>query len=239
MFKKARNYKKKSDISYCLGVYPAIELLKYKPEIVDQIFISSRGKTNKGVIQIIEICRKENISWEFADKAILRAGGNEGTYAVGVFRKYESQIENSDRHLLLDKPEDAGNLGTIIRTALGFGIKDIVVIRPGVDVFNPKVVRASMGSVFKQNVEYFNSFSEYLKKYSGRNCYAFMTNGKQEASEMKTEKPFTLIFGNEGAGLGIDYKTIENTLRISQSSEVDSLNLAVSVGIGLYLSGKN
>ena len=54
-----------------------------------------------------------------------------------------------------------GNLGTILRSCLGFGMKDIAIIKPGVDIFDPKVVRASMGSIFSLNISYFNSFEDY------------------------------------------------------------------------------
>ena len=59
------------------------------------------------------------------------------------------------------KPSDMGNLGTIIRTAVGFGCTDIGIISPAVDAYNPKVIRGSMGSFFKVNLQYFDSFEEY------------------------------------------------------------------------------
>ena len=58
-------------------------------------------------------------------------------------------------------PSDMGNMGTIIRTGIGFGIRNLAIVEPAVDVFNPRVVRASMGSLFQMNFRYYDSFETY------------------------------------------------------------------------------
>jgi TrmH family RNA methyltransferase len=130
-----------------------------------------------------------------------------------------------------------GNLGTISRTMLAFNFKDLALIRPAVDVFDPRAVRSSMGAVFKLNFQYFNSFDEYREAFS-RNFYPFMTNGKTKLNEAKFEAPYSLIFGNEGAGLGDDFLKIGQSINIPISSQVDSLNLASSVSIALYQASR-
>lgn len=62
---------------------------------------------------------------------------------------------------MLHHPSDSGNLGTILRTALGFGLKNIAIIRPAVDSDDPRVVRASMGAAFSLNIRHFDSFEQY------------------------------------------------------------------------------
>jgi TrmH family RNA methyltransferase len=130
-------------------------------------------------------------------------------------------------------PEDTGNLGTIIRSALGFGIKNIVIIKPGVDCFDPKTIRASMGAVFSMNIEYFEFFESYRDAHRNK-CYLFMIHGGKELSQVSFAKPFSLVFGSESAGLDHTYKTQGTLVNIKQSKEVDSLNLSIAVGIALY-----
>ena len=66
-------------------------------------------------------------------------------------------------HVVLVNPGDMGNMGTIMRTMLGFNYYNLAIIRPGVDVFDPRVLRASMGAMFHLNIEYFDSFEDYGK----------------------------------------------------------------------------
>ena len=129
-------YKKDYDYSYSLGVFPTIELLKARPKAVREVILSSRGVNNQGIRTIMDLCSQRNIPWKINDKNI--------------------------NHIVLVNPGDMGNLGTIIRTALGFNITDIGIIRPAVDAYNPKVIRGSMGSFFKVRLEYFHSFDDYL-----------------------------------------------------------------------------
>ena len=98
---------------------------------------------------------KESIQVEVNDKLINKISGAENVYAVGVFQKYETQLSNEENHLMLVDPSDMGNLGTIIRTMIGFDYKNLALIKPAVDIFNPKVIRASMGSVFQINFHLF------------------------------------------------------------------------------------
>ncbi|NLG51014.1 MAG: TrmH family RNA methyltransferase, partial [Chloroflexi bacterium] len=179
------------------------------------------------------ICAERSIPISIADRAISRLSHSENTYAIGVFRKYDAPLHPTTNHLALVNPSDTGNLGTIIRAMLGFGLADLAVIRPAVDAFDPKVVRASMGAVFRIRLEYFADFSIYDQQYRHHN-YPFMTDGQATLGEVAFIEPFTLVFGNESAGLPATFHQVGTSVRIPQTAQVDSLNLAVSVGIGLY-----
>ena len=148
-------------------------------------------------------------------------------------RKYNSELESDKSHLAIVEPANMGNLGTIMRTMLGFGVRNLAVIGEGVDVFHPNVIRSSMGAVFKMNFEYFEKFDDYSEKYQNK-LYTFMTNGEVSLPDAKFEKPFTLVFGNEAKGLSEYFKTVGTSITIPQSEKIDSLNLAMSVGIALY-----
>ena len=131
---------------------------------------------------------------------------------------------------------DEGNLGAIQRTMLGFGLKDLAVVRPAADPFDPKTVRASMGALFSLNVRQYDDFETYCAAYPAHALYPLMLDGAaplaQAAAEKKT--PYALVLGNEGAGLPPEFAGYGQAVKIPQSADVDSLNLAVAAAIAVY-----
>ncbi|MGI5851862.1 MAG: TrmH family RNA methyltransferase [Clostridiales bacterium] len=227
-------YKKGFDYSYTLGVFPTIELLQNQPGIVKEVVLHSGGIQNQGMDRIIELCKRHGIKLETNDKLVNRLSKKENCYAIGVFSKLPGYLSGASNHIVLVNPSDMGNLGTIIRTAVGFGFTDIGIISPAVDAYNPKVIRGSMGSFFKVNLQYFDSFHEYRASYNNQ-FFTFRLNGETTLHEIRTyhERPYTLVFGNESSGLGSEFDEVGVGVRIPHSQEIDSLNLAVAVGIAL------
>lgn len=160
----------------------------------------------------------------------------ENIFAVGVFEKYTNQLDPTADHIVLVNPSDMGNMGTIIRTSIGFGIENLAIIEPGVDVFNPKVVRASMGSLFQLNFCYFPSFEAYKEQAGNRSLYPFMLKGAVPLQELQrdTTETYSLIFGNEATGLPDSFADEGQSVVIRHTDHIDSLNLALATGIGIY-----
>lgn len=225
-------YNKKLDISYSIGVSPTIELLEQRPKDVIRVILSPKGTQNKGITKILDICNKRNIPFESDQRSTERLSGSENTYAIGAFRKYESKLNQDKNHIVLVNPSDMGNLGTICRTMLAFDITNLAIIKPGVDIFDPKVIRSSMGSIFGINFEYFSSFEEYQSKFK-HNVYSFMSDGNTLLDKAVFTNPYSLVFGNEGEGLDQKYKELGESIKIPQSTKVDSFNLSIAVGIAL------
>lgn len=230
---KLKRYKKEFEHSYAFGVFPTLELLLNRPELVTTVIAHPKGEVNKGVFKIQENCEYHGIPYEVQEKLIQRLGGRDNDYAVGVFRKAEITLDETSDHIILVNPSGMGNLGTIIRTMLGFGFQDLAIIQPAADVYHPDVIRASMGAIFKLRVQRFASFDDYNNKYM-RNFYALITDGDVNLPEVRFCTPYSLIFGNESSGLPDEFKKIGTNVKIQQSKKIDSLNLAVSVGITLY-----
>lgn len=231
---KYPRYTKDLNYSYCYGIYPVLELLTHKPMEVLEILISSKGSESNSIVRIIELCDNHDIKITYDDTAIEKLTNNASIFVVGVFKKYDGELHKTENHVVLVNPTDMGNVGAIVRTCLGFGVGNLAMIKPGIDSFDPKVVRASMGAIFSVNIEYFDSFDEYIKKYLTRKLYAFMPDAETTLDTLKPETPFSLIFGSEGEGLSQEFKKLTTAVSITQSQKVDSLNLAVAVGIGLY-----
>jgi RNA methyltransferase, TrmH family len=226
-------YRKEMEHSYAPGVFPALEMLAHRPESVLQVLLHSRGERNEGVRKLREECARLRVRVETNDRAIERLAPKENTYALGVFSKWSDSLRPTSNHVMLVNPSDMGNLGTIMRTMLGFGVDDLALVRPAADVFDPRAVRASMGALFSLRTRYFSTFEEYREQY-GHNLYPFMTGGEGQLGQVEFREPFALVFGNEAAGLGAEYLEVGTPVRIAHTERIDSLNLPVAVAIALY-----
>ena len=125
-------------------------------------------------------------------------------------------------------------MGTIIRTCAGFGITDIAVVPPAVDMYDPKTVRASMGARARVRMELFESFEEYEKRFPGNHIYPFMLDGSTLLQNTKIESPFSLVFGNEASGLPQKFQKKGHPIRIEHTNNIDSLNLPTAAGIAVF-----
>ena len=228
-------YQGELDYSYALGAFPAMALLEAAPQRGRRLLLSERAQ-GEGIEKLRALCKEHGIREEMADKALTKISGKQNCFAAVVFEKWQAELEAERPHVLLHHPMDEGNLGTILRTLLGFGIMDIAIVRPAADVFEPRVVRASMGAVFSLRVKQYEDFADYTAENPNRTLYPFMLDGAVSLEQATAEKctPYTLIFGNEGSGLPVEFAKVGQAVRIPHSEAIDSLNLAVAVAIGAY-----
>lgn len=232
-----KTYKKDSFYSYILGAFPTIELLKNRPQDVLKIIIHSSFK-NEEVINLINSLRR-NVEMVINDKLLDKLSNKENCYVAAVLKKYKMTIEKDKNHLVLVNPMNMGNFGTIIRSALGFNFKNIIVIKPAIDIFDPKVLRATMGAFFLCNIVYYDDYNKYLEDHPNHKQYSFMLQASQSLQETTFDNKtnISLIFGNESSGLPMDYLN-DDSIIINHSNEIDSLNLPTAVGIALYEANK-
>ena len=158
----------------------------------------------------------------------------ENCYIMALFDKYQADIRPEENHVVLVNPANTGNLGTIIRTSIGFGIRDIAIISPGVDIFDPRTIRASMGAFFQLRFQYFDSFADYLEHADDRPIFSFMLDGARQLDEIQIPEKYSLVFGNEARGLDPVYQTYGQSVLIRHYPVIDSLNLCNAVSIALY-----
>lgn len=227
-------YKKDAPYSYTLGAFPTYELIKSRPEQVRKVLVAS-SFTDRDHLQ--ELCEQNHIPVENNDKLITKISDKENCYVAGIFDKYSCKLGPDRPHIVLVNPSNMGNLGTILRTAVGFGLYDVAVILPGADIYNPKTVRSSMGALFRLNIGQFQSFEEYRQQYSKHDVFTFMLNGENTLTLKDCPKSelYCLVFGNEATGLDDSFLNAGTSIFIPQSPDVDSLNLTIAVGIGTYV----
>lgn len=227
-----KSYRKDLFYSYTLGAFPTIELLKKHQKDVIKILVHSSFH-NEEVLSLIHSLRKDT-EIQINDKLISKLSNKENCYLAAVFNKYQMTLNPNKNHIVLVNPMNMGNFGTIIRSALGFGFTDIAVIKPAIDIFDPKVLRAAMGSFFSSNIVYFNTIEEYKALYPNHKLHSFMLQAKKALQETEFEStPLSLVFGNESSGLPENYLD-DNSIIIKHSNDIDSLNLPTAVGIALY-----
>lgn len=236
---KIKAYHKDFEYTYTLGVFETIELLQNKPELVLRVYIKSNSYKNKGIEIIDKLCKQNKIDLIESDNTINKLSKKENCFAIAIIKKYSLNLDDAN-HVVLVNPGDMGNMGTIIRTMLGFNYTNLAIIRPGVDVFDPRVVRASMGAIFNINFEYFDSFNEYIQKYPERNIYPLMLKGAKNIHLIEPDNQnHSLVFGNESSGLPDEFLHYGQSIFIPHSDKIDSLNLSMALGITLYHFSKD
>lgn len=230
---KLKKYDKKFDHSYVFGTYPVLDLINKKPDQTIEVLLNPNANDSEIIREIASTCAARNIPCDFNAKAIDRLAIKENTYAIGVFKKYETKLRPNQNTLMLVNPSNMGNIGTIIRTMIGFEVYNLAIIKPAADIFDPKVLRSTMGAFFDLNFEFYNSIEEYISQNKSNNLYSFMLNADKDLNSCKFSEPFTLIFGNEGSGLPENYRNLSTTIEIKHNKKIDSLNLSVCAGIVL------
>lgn len=229
-----KKYKKDSLVSYTLGITLTIELLEKKREHVNKVFVHSKINKSEGFNKIENLCHQNKIPLIYNDKVFNILSHKENCFIIGEFNKYANIITDNANHIILVNPANLGNLGTIMRTMLGFNYKDLIIINPAVDSFDPLSIRASMGAVFSLNIKYYDDFSQYIKDFKMRTVYPLMLQAKESVANNKKEEPFSLVFGNEATGLDDKFLKYGKPLIINHSNDIDSLNLPIAVGITMY-----
>lgn len=233
-----KRYKREDTVSYALGITLTFELLKFAPEHAVKVYVHSTMERGESFDKLSNLCKKNDVPMEFADKPFNVLSQKENCYVIGEFIKFKRKMDDKASHIVLHNPSNAGNMGTIMRSATGFGVTDMVIIRPAVDPFDPKTVRASMGAIFRMNVTEFDSFEEYKKVCGEREIYPFMLKAKKKLPEAEFKKPFSLVFGNEATGLADSFLDEGTSVIIPHSDRIDSLNLPIAASIALYEATK-
>ncbi len=134
--------------------------------------------------------------------------------------------------LLLDNVSDAGNVGTIIRTAAAAGFEDIYLYN-SVDVYSPKVIRSTLGGIFK--VRIYDISLEQAQTLITKTKSAMLDMKGENILDKKLEGPITLIMGSEAHGISKEIKeVVTNTISIPMKNNVESLNVSVAAAIAMY-----
>jgi RNA methyltransferase, TrmH family len=152
---------------------------------------------------------------------------------VALIKTDLKPIVNKKRLLYLDGIREPGNLGTIIRTASAFSLDGIILSPDCCEIFNPKVIRASLGAVFFMSLEIQNE--DWLKKQSAMKIATSLDKAIPLESLSIPKEDWILILGSEADGIKNEIlASADKKIKISQASQMESLNVAVAAGILMH-----
>lgn len=141
------------------------------------------------------------------------------------------------RFLILENLRDPGNLGTIMRTAEGAGMTGVILSRESVDLFNPKVVRATMGAIFRQPFVYVEDIyaTVHLMQKNGYQIFGTAMEGSVCYDEADYRKKVGIVIGNEAVGMTEQMLSmVDKKVRIPMAGKLESLNAAVAAALFMY-----
>lgn len=146
------------------------------------------------------------------------------------------QVENPYL-MILDNLQDPGNLGTIVRTAEGAGVTGIIMSHDCVDIYNPKTIRSTMGSVYRMPFLYVDDMDDMLQqlKKQGIKTYAAHLQGKNSYDKEDYKSGCAFMIGNEGNGLRKEIADQADIwVRIPMHGQVESLNAAIAASVLMF-----
>lgn len=206
-----------------------------------QLIIVEESAIDSDMGSIISYAEKTDIPVERANKREAESIKQTETFpgimaVVGMNETSLDDMMNAETIILLDRVNDPGNLGTIIRTADWFGVHDLILSEGSVDPYNEKVVRSTMGSIFRTAIyqsEYMPETVELLKK-NGYSIAVLDMEG-DDITSFQPKRKQALLFGSESHGVSEKLlEFVDQAYTISGEGDAESLNLAISVGITLH-----
>lgn len=247
IFKEAKSLKQKKfreeNRKYLIeGKRFVEEAIKEKIK-VESFFFSDKIYKVSGGSQLIEkIDTGTNRIYEVSDKLLEEICDTEnpqGIVAVIPMENYslDSVILENKSYVILEGIQDPGNMGTIIRTADAAGFDGIIALKGCVDIYNPKVLRSTMGSIFHipivlgvNNLDVF----EALKKHNLK-TFATHLNGKCSYFDAPMSKGGAILIGNEANGLCEETSNMADVLvKIPMPGRAESLNASTAAALMMY-----
>lgn len=151
-----------------------------------------------------------------------------------IIDQRKTDFNNYDLLLVVSELQDPGNFGTIIRTAEATGVNCIIATKGTVDLYNPKVVRSSMGSLFRQKIIYVDDISDIISKLDDFQIVMTSPYANKNFYEIDYKTKTIIFMGNEGQGLNKDLLRKYQGVNIPMLGKVESLNTSIATSIVLY-----
>jgi TrmH family RNA methyltransferase len=151
-----------------------------------------------------------------------------------VLEGYKEMGNEKPLLLILENIQDPGNLGTMLRSSEGAGVTGVILSKGSADVYNPKVIRSTMGSIFRMPFMYVDNIPAFVEKLSekGIKTYAAHLKGKKNYDKFDYTKPTAFLIGNEGNGLSKETADAASEyVLIPMKGQVESMNAATSAAI--------
>ncbi len=221
------------------GVKGVEEALAALAPIVSLV-VDGKRRDEKDIAAVIAAVEKKDIPVEYCGRKDIGDIKTTNTFAgiLAIVAMAEQDADDLDLTapiVCLNRVSDPGNLGTIIRTADWFGVSNILLSEGTVDPYNEKVVRSTMGSMFRATIAESENIAETLKWLQKEHGYQLVgLNGESLAGLEQQQKKTVYVFGSESHGIDSEVeKMLDARYTIPGSGEAESLNVAIAAGIVL------
>lgn len=235
----ARKEREKNQLYVVEGVRLAEEAMAAK---VNPLFVLFTNQLSARGFEVMEFFSKQGVDVEEVDADLLdRISDTRSSQGIllALHIPEESPMRDNQNVLVLDQISDPGNLGTLLRTAAGFGFSTVITTPGSVDTFSPKVVRSAMGAHFKCNllVRDADDVKEFCKVINQPPLEIILAEAQAEKAccEIDLSRPLSLVIGSEAAGPSTALRSMADKLvAIPMKSGSESFNAAVSGSILMY-----
>ena len=238
---KSKNRQKES--KYIIEGYRILTLAIECNADLDYVFINEDFENKKEHLDFLKILEKKNVkiykTTNKIFKELVDTENTQGILAVVGFKNRDIDNNINDSHkfvLILDRIQDPGNMGTIIRTADAAGVDAIINLKGCVDIYNPKVIRSTMGSIFDMNIiQSTQDDTLRVLKEKGFEIVSSYLNTDNYYNTVNYKDKVALIIGNEANGVNDELiKESDTLVKIPIYGNAESLNAAISSAILMY-----
>lgn len=236
---KKKKYRDSSGAYLLEGVKPLRDAFQ-TGIAVKTVFLPEGGVAPEGCPPECCIVLEEKLFRQLSDTET-----SQGVIAVVEKKRYTVQAfmeaVGMGNIVILDRLQDPGNIGTIIRTAEAAGYRGVVVMAGSGDPYAPKVVRSAAGSLLRMPVMQTKGFAETVElvEQMGKQLVVTCLEGAESCFEADLKKDIALVIGNEGQGVSRELMdTSHRKVKIPMEGAIESLNAAVAAGILMYQSQK-
>lgn len=241
LVKKAKS-RREEDLFVAEGIRMCSEIPKDR---IHSLYISVSFQKHPECAKLVQGVRHVEVVTDEVFKALSDTQTPQGILAL--VKQYHYTVDEAARtahetgvpaHLMiLERLQDPGNLGTIIRAGEGAGVTGILMDKDTADIYNPKVIRSTMGSVLRVPFVYVDDLKAALKsmKAKGIHLYAAHLKGQQSYDKVDCRGDIGFLIGNEGNGLSDEIADMADTyIRIPMAGCVESLNAAVAASVLMF-----
>ena len=212
------------------------------------VYVSENYANNEENTNLLNVlqdkCTQANAIYEIVADNVFKSVSDtqtpQGIMAVVAMPDYDLSelLSGNKTHLLiLESIQDPGNLGTMVRTGEGAGVTGIIMNKTTVDLFNPKTIRSTMGSIYRVPFYVTEDLAGTMKtlQEKGISLYAAHLKGEHSYDEEDYTKACGFLIGNEGNGLSDEIANLADTyIKIPMEGQVESLNAAISATLLMY-----
>jgi TrmH family RNA methyltransferase len=208
---------------------------------VETLLIHSDSLSPQNLNEITKLAQYQQVEiFEIQQSEVKRLAetvNSQGVFCIIQQKKIElDTVLNKDNQLIviISEGQDPGNVGTIIRTCDWFGITAIFLSKGTVELYNPKVIRSTMGSIFHLQIVEQVELDNLLPRLSQMGYHIFGTdvNGQYNYNQTNYPRPLALVIGNENKGINNNlFKYFDKTIKIPSYGKAESLNMAVATSI--------